>query len=148
VDDYDSFSANQIKHLEMIQAVIARLGNDGFLVKGWTVTVVGAFLGFAVNDSDATLALASVVPAVAFWSLDTYFLRSERLFRELYERVRSGEHDGEAFSMGATTPEFVESLGTSEIKSWWATFLRPVLWRFYGGLAVSAGIVAATICAG
>jgi len=34
----------------MVQAVITRLGNDSFLVKGWAVTVNGVFLGFAVSS--------------------------------------------------------------------------------------------------
>jgi hypothetical protein len=31
---YEAFDANRIKYLEMIRAVIDRLGNDSFLVKG------------------------------------------------------------------------------------------------------------------
>lgn len=43
-DDYESFEDRRIKHLELIQAVVGRLGNDGFLMKGWALTVAGAFL--------------------------------------------------------------------------------------------------------
>jgi hypothetical protein len=28
----------RVKHLEMIQAVVARLGNNAFLIKGWSIT--------------------------------------------------------------------------------------------------------------
>lgn len=38
---YESFEDQRIKHLDMLQAVIGRLGNDSFLVKGWAVTVAG-----------------------------------------------------------------------------------------------------------
>ncbi len=34
--------------MEMLQAVIGRLGNDSFLIKGRAVTVAAAFLGSAV----------------------------------------------------------------------------------------------------
>jgi hypothetical protein len=34
---------DKIKHLEMIQAVISRLANNSFLLKGWSITLVSAF---------------------------------------------------------------------------------------------------------
>ena len=42
---------NKLKHLEMIQNVINRLANSSFLLKGWTVVLVAAVLGFALKDS-------------------------------------------------------------------------------------------------
>jgi hypothetical protein len=147
---YDAFDANRIKHLEMIQAVIGRLGNDSFLVKGWAVTVAGVFFGFAVNGSDSSLAFASLLPTVVFWGLDTYFLRSERLFRALYDRVRADESAVPAFSMAATGSDFIESLGDAadDVASWLGTFLRPTLAVFYGGIVASALAVALAICLG
>ncbi len=78
--DYQSFDDKQIKHLEMIQAVVARLAGNSFLIKGWALTLTGAFLGFAVNKSSSGLAAAALIPIVFFWGLDTYYLRAERLF--------------------------------------------------------------------
>jgi hypothetical protein len=74
-DDYGSFEPERIKHLELIQAVVRRLGNDGFLMKGWALTVAGAFYGFAINKSKWQLAVAALVPTAIFWGLDSYFLR-------------------------------------------------------------------------
>jgi len=31
---------NKVKHLEMIQAVIARMATNSFMFKGWAVTLV------------------------------------------------------------------------------------------------------------
>lgn len=78
-------------HLEMIQAVIARLGGNGFLIKGWALTLAGVFVGLAVNGKDCSFALVGAVSALLFWGLDAYFLRAERRFRGLYERVRSSD---------------------------------------------------------
>lgn len=69
-------SDDTVKHLEFIQAVVGRLGNNGFLVKGWAITVTGIFFGFAVDSHDWRLGLVSVVPIVAFWGVDAYFLLS------------------------------------------------------------------------
>jgi hypothetical protein len=87
---YADIDASRQKHLELIQGAIDRLGGNGFLLKGWAVTVAGAFLGFAVDARNPLLALVAILPTVAFWGLDAYFLRCERLFRRLYrDGVRS-----------------------------------------------------------
>jgi hypothetical protein len=140
----------RIKHLEMVQAVIARLGNDSFLIKGWAITVVGVFLGLAVNSQKPLLALISIVPTLMFWGLDTYYLRSERLFRLFYERVRLGGEDYLPFSMEGTAPAFVDSLSGKdrEIARWFKTAWRPTLRWLYIALvlaAVAVAIIAATV---
>ena len=49
--DPDGADGAWLKHLEFIQAVITRLANDSFLMKGWALTVAGAFYGFAVKGT-------------------------------------------------------------------------------------------------
>jgi hypothetical protein len=146
--EYDAFEEGRIKHLEMIQAVIGRLGTDSFLVKGWAVTVVGAFLGFAVRAEDPELALASLFPTLLFWGLDAYFLRSERLFRALYDHVRNGPEGVPPFFMSATSNDFVSSLAERRAASWWNTVWRPTLLIFYGALATSGALVILSLCLG
>lgn len=80
-DKYAEYSDGLIKHLDMVQAVVARLGSNGFVIKGWAVTVAGAFQGFGITRENAWLALAGVLPTCLFWFLDSSFLRSERAFR-------------------------------------------------------------------
>ncbi len=128
----------------MIQAVIARLGTDSFLVKGWGVTISGVFLGFAVGNKHGILALASVIPVLLFWVLDAYFLRAERLFRTLYEYVRSSTSNVEPFFMGATSPAFTSRLSSTEKAgaSRPRTFFSVTLVLFYGVLILSAVVVA------
>jgi hypothetical protein len=130
--------------LELIQAVIARLGNDSFLVKGWAVTVTGVFLGFAVSSQDEWLAVVSIVPVLSFGLLDGYYLKSERLYRILYERVRSGASDAVPFSMDATSKVFTSTLtgDCKRTKSLLRTLWRPTIRYLYLGLALSAGTVA------
>ena len=149
---YDAFTAERIKHLELIQNVIGRLGNDAFLVKGWAVTVEGVFLGLAVQNHASGLAVVALIPSLAFWGLDTYFLRSERLFRALYDEVRKQSPAVEPFFMAATTETFVERVSTSEgtrnIGSRWHTAWRPTLWVFYLALIAAALVVALVVCHG
>lgn len=141
--EYKSFDGNHVKHMEMIQAVVARLAGNSFLIKGWALTLTGAFLGFAVDRNDVALAKAAFVPILVFWALDTYYLRAERLFRELYERVRSGSDAVLPFFMGATSDSFVATV-SADSKSWRKTVQRPTLWIFYGVLVAATVLVIVT----
>lgn len=79
-----------VKHLEMTQAVINRLGSNSFLLKGWSMTIiVTAMVLMARHDiQHPCLILSLIIPILGFWILDGYFLRQERLFQKIYDEVR------------------------------------------------------------
>lgn len=79
---------NLIKHLEFIQITIVRMAANSFVIKGWTVTLVAAILAFTSKDANPNAASIALIPAIMFWSLDAYYLRTEREFRALYDQVR------------------------------------------------------------
>jgi hypothetical protein len=114
----------KVKHLEFLQAIIARLANNSCLLKGWTVTLAGAFFGFAVANSNWQIAAIGLLPIIAFWGLDAYFLRQERLFRCLYDDVRRSDSEVEPFSMNVTGYRTVA-------RPWWRTLFSNTLLAFY-----------------
>ena len=63
---------DQRKHLELIQAIVARLAANSFTIKGWSVTIGSALLAFSVKDSDWHLALLTLLPILLFWGQDAY----------------------------------------------------------------------------
>ena len=79
-----------VKHLEITQGVINRLANNSFLIKGWSMAIIGAAILFIarIGTQSECLVLAFSVPVIAFWILDGYFLWQERLFRGIYNDVR------------------------------------------------------------
>jgi hypothetical protein len=82
-------SEEKQKHLEIIQGVITRMANNSFLLKGWTVTLL-AGLSIATTLIELKyLLIILAIPTLAFWGLDSYYLRQERLFRKLYEEARN-----------------------------------------------------------
>jgi hypothetical protein len=132
--------------MEMIQAVITRLASNSFLIKGWALTLTGAFLGLAVNKNSSGLAATALFPVTVFWALDTYFLRAERLFRVLFERVRTAS-GVEPFFMGATSEAFVATAPPDAV-SWWSTCRRLTLAGFYLLLTIATFLVLIVICSG
>ncbi len=74
-----------VKHLEFIQAIIGRMANNSFLLKGWSVTLSSSLFALALNQSKPNLVILALFPALSFWGLDAFYLRHERLYRKLYE---------------------------------------------------------------
>lgn len=128
-------NAGRLKHLEMLQQVIARMASNSFLVKGWSVTLLSAILVLTAKDKVYVLGWIAVIPVAAFWLLDGFFLRQERLFRRLYDRYRSQPQDTPTdFSMDT-------SLVSNEVESWSKVTCSKTLRIFHGGLVVVLGIV-------
>jgi hypothetical protein len=69
------------KHLEFTQGVINRMGQNSFLIKGWTVTLVSALFALAAKDANQKFVIVAYFPTIAFWLLDSYYLYQERLFK-------------------------------------------------------------------
>jgi hypothetical protein len=126
---------SKLKHLEMIQAVINRMASNSFLLKGWSVTLVSALLALAAANSDRRFVFVAALPLLMFWLLDAYFLRQERLFRKLYDKVRT--LDGSAIDFSMNTAPHVK-----ETASWIGVMFSRTLLIFYGALAIGVVIIA------
>jgi len=98
-----------VKYLEMIQSVINRMGQNSFIVKGWTITLVTGLIILSIRGENRIFLLIALIPGVTFWCLDAYYLRQERLFRELYNRTAIGENPAD-FLMNANN--YKKKVGT------------------------------------
>jgi hypothetical protein len=78
----------RLKHLEFVQALVARMAGNSFFLKGWSVTLSAALFALAAKDSNPAFAGVALFPALSFWGLDAYYLRQERLCRRLYDELR------------------------------------------------------------
>jgi hypothetical protein len=115
----------KIKHLEMIQNIITRLANNSFSLKGWTVIFIAAVLGFAIKESDPYYIPLVLFPIFAFWGLDGYYLRQEKLFRALYDKVRKSDEQDINFEMDISSTE-------DEVDNWRSVCVSPTIIGFYG----------------
>ena len=82
---------NKAAHLQMIQSVISRMAGNSFSLKTLAVTFsVAVFAYFAaVPGASKVSFIGAGVGVLIFWLLDAQYLRLERLFRALYDNVRS-----------------------------------------------------------
>ena len=67
-------------HLQMIQGIIDRMAQNSFQLKGWTVTLAAALEVFLEGEARPAWLFVPSLPVIAFWLLDAWYLRRERLF--------------------------------------------------------------------
>ena len=125
----------RLKHLELIQGVVTRMGSNLFTLRGWMITlVVGlsvAFLEVGRNELQIILVLVVLI----FWIHDAYFLSLERSYRCLYDKVRKLAEDEIDFSMDIS--EF-NKLRTTSI---WYCMTSGTLAYFYIPTLILIGII-------
>lgn len=117
-----------LREFELIQRVIERQADNSFKIKGWTVTLIVVAIVFRTNDFQL---IGAFVPLLAFWGLDAYFLRQEKMYRELYDWVRENrpENQDHSFDLDATRFE-------DEVEGLISTMRTPTLLWFYLPIAI------------
>lgn len=126
---------NKTKHLEMIQGVINRLSTNSFLLKGWSVVLVSALFALSAQDTRVAFVFLAYIPAIIFWGLDGYFLWQERLFRVLYDHVRTLKEEEIDFSMD------ISSFKKGDGPTWVDATISRTLVTFHGVLIFAIVVV-------
>ena len=109
------------------------MAGNSFLIKGWSVTLVAALFALAAANTNPLFVYLAYFPTFMFWALDAYFLRQERLFRKLYDHVRTSEQASVDFSMN-TQPFAYNVDGT------WSVAFSHTL-RFFHGIITATIVV-------
>ena len=118
-----------IRHLEMIQKIINRLGRNSFLIKGWSTVMPSVIILFLLRNDMSNeyilplLFVPIVFIPIGFGVLDAYYLWQEKLFRGLYDEVR--KQDKTDFGM---QPSSEVGLKNKWFKTCWSRTIR----IFYG----------------
>ena len=119
---------NVVIHLQMIQEVIARMAWCSFLLKQWSIIVFAALLTYLASSSQCffvnvehNIFVMTVIcsPFAGFWLMDAFYLKSERTYRRLFDRVRI--EDDTAFQMTADSKDVL----------YWRTIFSKTIAPFY-----------------
>ena len=95
MSDQDDFH----QALEQVQNIIDRQASNSFRIKGWSVSLIVVALLFRSSDYQIIVAF---IPLVGFWYLDAYYLREERKYRKLYNKIRDDRGENlDIFDMNA-----------------------------------------------
>lgn len=118
------YSEDVRQHLSFIQNVITRMNSNSFSMKGWMVAIVSALAAVYASDSLNSygyLYFVVGIPVVLiFCGLDAYYLKMEKQYRDLYDKVLSNPLNTD-FDMNASV--FNRTL--------WSAFRSPSVWILY-----------------
>ncbi len=108
----------KLKHLEMIQNVINRLSNNSFSLKLKAFVFVAVVFGLTIKDIHINYVWLTLLPTLAFWGLDGFYLKQEKLYRSLYDKVRQTSENDIDFSMDVSSVKCSEKRWISVCISW------------------------------
>ena len=78
------WASYELETIGTIQHVINRMATNSFIIKGWTVAVLGIILLLNGTRYQASIAVFALL---VFWYLDAYFLRQKKTYRVLYNEI-------------------------------------------------------------
>ena len=115
---------------KIVQDIISRMANNSFLIKGWAVTLVVASLLLKGIYYHYFIAF---IPWIIFWIYDAYFLRLEKLYRELFDWLIANRLTSDELFLDVSKKS-VESRFGKKVKSTVKLMFSTVLIVFYGFL--------------
>ena len=125
---------NKRAHLLMIQNLVDRLSQNSFLIKGWSISIVAAMFALSAQNTNLVFIYLAYFPSIIFWILDSYFLRQEKLYRALYNYVRTMGEEKIDFSLDAAA-------FSDDVPSWGHILGSKTLLAFHGSIILSILIV-------
>ena len=130
------YSEDVRQHLSFIQDVISRMNSNSFSMKGWMVAIVSALAAVYASDSYNPCGYIYFVVAIpvvlAFCVLDAYYLKMEKQYRKLYDRVLEN----------TTETDFCMDASDFNV-TFWQALKSPAVWVLY--VLVMALLVAAIV---
>ena len=76
-----------IAHLNMLQAIIARLAGNSAQCKTWCVAIISALFGLAGATKSRSIAETAIIPILVFGFVDAAYLANEKAYRDLYNAI-------------------------------------------------------------
>ena len=114
----------KLKHLEFIQAAIARMSTNSSLFKGWAITIASALAAFSAFNTKVALLAIALISTAMFCGLDGYYLWLERGFVALHNEVANKSENDINFSMRIDK--------SNALRKWLNACRRHHLVAFYG----------------
>lgn len=114
------------KEVDLVQDIIKRMASNSFMIKGWTITLVVVTL---LLKNDNSKVLIAYIPLIVFWYLDSYFLRQERMYRNLYNWIIKNRLKTDEYLLDMNTDRF-----SSEVDSIVRIMFSKTLLCFYGSI--------------
>ena len=128
------YSEDVRQHLSFIQGVITRMNSNSFSMKGWMVAIVSALCAvYAANPNSGAsyiYFIAAIIADILFCLLDAYYLKMEKEYRKLYNKVLKSPEE----------TDFNMKIGEEQKVCFCEAFKSPSVWILYTVVAILLGI--------
>lgn len=120
---------NLHKEIDLIQNCISRMARNSFMLKGWAISLLAVVIALTADRLNPLFLFCSVfIPLLCFWFLDAFFLRTEKMYRKMYEWVlKERKEDNLDFQYDLEPKRFKK-----DVKSQICTMFSTTLSVFYG----------------
>ena len=81
-----------IQYLQFLQETISRMSTNSAIFKGFAATIVAGISVINYSSVELSILVLSFLPVLSFACLDIYYLKLERKYRYIYNKVRQGEY--------------------------------------------------------
>lgn len=86
------------KEIDLIQSCISRMAQNGFMIKGWLITLLAVIIALLPETFEVRiLCIMGFVITLCFWYLDGFFLKTEKLYRWKYEWIIKNRYESDDF---------------------------------------------------
>lgn len=76
------------KEIDLIQNCITRMGQNSFSIKGWLIGLIIAIIALLPENVDTKIVCLIIFGmTIIFWALDSFYLKTEKLYRWKYDWV-------------------------------------------------------------
>lgn len=135
---------DKIAHLQMIQGVIDRMSTSAAIYKGFAATIVTGIAADFIYRSKCMDTIDCIFSSRMFLVMDTYYLKLEKQYRILYEKVRN-EKIAPDFSLDSrcSKAELYDANAT-----WLKCLQSPSIWMFYAPIIIIGVIIVSLKFAG
>ena len=86
---------------------------------------VAAIVALSIKESDWKIYACALFLTIIFWFLDSYYLKQEKLFRELYKKVSSETNDN-AIDFSMDTSPYKNSVSNIPSIMFWNISVTPL----------------------
>lgn len=72
----------------MIQTIIIRMESNSFIIRQLSIGIITSIFALSsLKDFKDELLIIGILPIICFWCIDAFYLKQERLYRNLYNHV-------------------------------------------------------------
>lgn len=118
---------DKLGYLQLIQEPICRMSTISAIFKGFAATIVAGIATISYTDINLFVLGLSFLPLLSFAVIDIYYLKLERKFRLLYNKVAIDEHPiNYSLNIEFGKEEIKKAKATN-----WECIKSPSIWLFY-----------------